>query len=78
MMSLMELEWRYHHLAMLYYRNHHYKKFHDYWGRYWATRATIGILFPWQHGKYDPISWNIRQLNRLMDEQDEELLQSVR
>lgn len=83
LMTLMELEWRYHHLAMLYYRNHHHKEFHTYWGMYTATRRTISILFPYQaniprYSQGCPESNQINELNRLIEEQDAEMMEKFK
>ena len=73
LMELMELEWRYHHLALLYYRNRHHKDFHTYWGMYWATKSVINVMFPW-FNSHDAFSGIVSELNRLIDEQDTEML----
>lgn len=55
LMELQELEWRYHHIAMLKYRNHKYKEYHHYFGMYWSLKSTINILFPWRSCNSDNI-----------------------
>jgi hypothetical protein len=73
LMSLMELEWRYHHLAMLKYRNHKHKDFHNYWGMYWATKSAINIIFPWFESG-ESFSRRLCELNRMIDVEDAEML----
>jgi hypothetical protein len=69
LMSLEELEWRYHHLAMLEYRNHKYTKFHTHWGCYWAIKLCRDIIFPYLHSK-DTFSRILHELDVQIEEED--------
>ena len=73
LMSLMELEWRYHHLAMLYYRNKKHTKFHMYFGMYWSTKHIINVLFPFKQS-CDVFSRKVCELDGLIAEEDAEYL----
>lgn len=73
LMELMELEWRYHHLALLKYRNHKHKEFHTNWGMYWSIKTTMNILFPW----YNSREWFpriLRELDADIEKEDTEML----
>lgn len=73
LMELQELEWRYHHLAMLKYRNHKYKEFHSNFGMYWSYRVVKDILFP-VIDEYDVFSHHMSRLDREIEEEDQEML----
>ena len=77
LMSLEELEWRYHHLAMLEYRNHKYTKFHDHWGCYWAIKQCIAIIFPYLNNE-DKFCRVLRQLDMKIEEEDALMLERER
>jgi len=73
LMELQELEWRYHHLAMLKYRNNHYKEFHTNWGMYWGVKTLINVIFPWLHSR-DTFSRVLKELDREIEKEDSEML----
>lgn len=73
LLELHELEWRYHHLALLKYRNHHHKEFHNYWGMYWGVKTVINVIFPWLHSK-DTFSRVIHGLDGEIEKEDAEML----
>jgi hypothetical protein len=70
-MELMELEFGYHHLAMLKYRLHKHKEFHHYFGMYWAIGVVMHVMFPYKNSS-DVFSRTLNQLNRDCKEADEE------
>lgn len=72
-MELRELEWRYHHLAMLKYRNHKHKEFHSLFGEYWGIRLAIDIIFPWSGGK-DVFSRRLKELDREAEAEAAEII----
>ena len=72
--ELMELEWRYHHISLLKLRNRKYTEWHSYFGMYWATRHIITVLFPWATGG-DSFSRKICELNKTIEEEDNEMLE---
>ncbi len=73
LLELQELEWRYHHLAMLKYRNSHYKEFHNNWGMYWGIKTVINVIFPWLHSR-DTFSRVMRELDAEIEKEDAEML----
>lgn len=73
LMELQELEWRYHHLAMLKYRNHHHKEFHNNWGMYRGIKTVINVIFPWLHNG-DTFSKVLKGLDREIEKEDSEML----
>ena len=76
LMSLKELEWRYHHLAMLEDRNHKYTKFHTHWGCYWAIKLCMDIIFPYVNSK-DTFSRILHELGVRIEEEDTLMLRRI-
>jgi hypothetical protein len=77
LMSLEELQWRYHHLAMLEYRNHKYTKFHDHWGCYWGIKLIRDVIFPYHNSK-DTFSRILKDLDRRIEREDTVMLGRIR
>ena len=76
LMSLEELEWRFHHLAMLEYRNNKYKLFHEHWGCYWGIKTAIDIIFPYVNSK-DTFSRILHELGVRIEEEDTLMLRRI-
>ena len=73
LLELQELEWRYHHLAMLKYRNHRHKEFHHNFGMYWGIKTVINVIFPWLHNK-DTFSRVLQGLDKEIEKEDSEMM----